>query len=105
MQRRDLESMSLDQLWNLHEELVAELSRVIVAEKIRLDDRLHRLGAPDDKPKQEHRRYPKVLPKYPNPDNPAETWAGRGKQPRWLEAQLRSGRKLHDFQIRPIATG
>jgi DNA-binding protein H-NS len=93
MQRRDLKLKSLDQLWNLHEELVAELSRKIVAEKVRLDD-LHRLGAPE-----EQRRYPKVLPKYRNPNNSAETWAGRGKQPRWLRAQLRSGKKLDDFRI------
>jgi DNA-binding protein H-NS len=89
---RDLELMSLDELWNLHEELVAELSRKIAAEKIRLDDRLHRLGAPGD-------NYPKVIPKYRNPNNPMETWAGRGRQPRWLRAQLRSGKKLHDFRI------
>jgi DNA-binding protein H-NS len=92
MQRRDLELMSLDELWNLHEELVAELSCKIGAEKIRLDDRLHRLGAAGD-------NYPKVVPKYRNPNNPTETWAGRGRQPRWLRAQLRSGKKLRDFRI------
>ena len=46
------------------------------------------------------RPYPKVLPKYRNPKNRSETWAGRGKQPRWLTAQLRSGKKLGDFLIR-----
>ena len=29
----------------------------------------------------------------------AETWAGRGKQPRWLVAQLRSGKRIEDFTI------
>jgi DNA-binding protein H-NS len=41
-----------------------------------------------------------VFPKYRNPAKPAETWAGRGKQPRWLTAQLKSGKKkLEDFLI------
>lgn len=42
----------------------------------------------------------KVAPKYRNPDNPAETWTGRGKQPRWLAAQTASGRSLDEFTIR-----
>lgn len=42
----------------------------------------------------------KVAPKYRNPANPAETWAGRGKQPRWLAAQTGAGRKLEDFLIK-----
>jgi DNA-binding protein H-NS len=92
--------MSADQLWSLHEDLVAELSRKITAEKIRLDERLHKLGCDHDRLR---RPYPKVPPKYRNPKNPAETWAGRGKQPRWLRAQLRSGKKLEDFRIERAA--
>ena len=42
----------------------------------------------------------KVAPKYRNPSNPKETWAGRGKQPRWLAAQTGNGRKLEDFLIK-----
>ena len=97
--------MSVDQLWNLHEELAAELNRKIAAEKIRLDERLHKLGPAYDVLKPGRRLYPKVLPKYRNPDNPSETWAGRGKQPRWLRAQLRSGKKLDDFRIGRLAAG
>ena len=41
-----------------------------------------------------------VAPKYRNPANPSETWAGRGKQPRWLAAQTGAGKKLEDFLIR-----
>lgn len=41
----------------------------------------------------------KVKPKYRNPTNKNETWAGRGKQPRWLVAALKSGRKIQDFAI------
>jgi DNA-binding protein H-NS len=40
-----------------------------------------------------------VAPKYRNPDNPTETWAGRGLKPRWLAAAIKAGRKLEDFAI------
>ena len=42
----------------------------------------------------------KIAPKYRNPANPKETWAGRGQQPRWLSALTAKGRKLEDFLIR-----
>ena len=42
----------------------------------------------------------KVAPKYRNPANAKETWAGRGKQPRWLAAETAKGRKLEDFLIK-----
>ena len=42
----------------------------------------------------------KVAPKYRNPDNPAETWAGRGQQPKWLASRIAQGRRLEDFLIR-----
>jgi DNA-binding protein H-NS len=40
-----------------------------------------------------------VAPKYRNPENPAETWAGRGLRPRWLVAAMKGGKKLEDFAI------
>jgi DNA-binding protein H-NS len=49
------------------------------------------------------RPYPVVVPKYRNPEQPSETWAGRGKTPRWLAAQLKSGRRIDDFRIRHAA--
>ncbi len=45
------------------------------------------------------RSYPQVFPKYRNPAEPSETWAGRGKRPRWLTAQLKSGKQIDDFRI------
>jgi DNA-binding protein H-NS len=39
----------------------------------------------------------KVAPKYRNPAKPTETWAGRGKPPRWMAAELKKGKKISDF--------
>jgi DNA-binding protein H-NS len=103
MANSDLKSMSLDELWSLHEFVVGELSRKIMAERATLENRLRQLGSAmassEGKGARAKRPYPKVLPKYRNPKNRNETWAGRGKQPRWLAAQLRSGKKLADFLI------
>jgi DNA-binding protein H-NS len=95
--------MSLDELWELHELIVAELSRKMAAERAMLEERLRKLGSSaiaSGNVKRERRAYPKVLPKYRNPKNRSETWAGRGKQPRWLTTELRSGKRLDDFLIR-----
>jgi DNA-binding protein H-NS len=46
-------------------------------------------------------RMGSVAPKYRNPENPTETWAGRGLKPRWLTAAIKGGKKLEDFAIAP----
>jgi DNA-binding protein H-NS len=89
----DLKSMSTDELWKLHDEVIVELAQKLQAEKTKLDQRLRQLRGTDKHP------YPPVLPKYRNPKNPTDTWSGRGKQPRWLEALIQAGRRLDDFLI------
>lgn len=42
---------------------------------------------------------PPVLPKFRNPDNPDETWSGRGRQPKWVQAALAGGETLADLAI------
>ena len=42
----------------------------------------------------------KVQPKYRDPANKAATWTGRGRQPLWLVAALKSGKKLDSFLIK-----
>ena len=102
----DFESWSLDELWTLHGEISGVLSARIRAEKGELEKRLAALSRgtivagdlenlqPNGKPR---RRYPRVLPKYRNPQT-SETWSGRGKRPRWLVAAVKSGRKIEEFR-------
>jgi DNA-binding protein H-NS len=96
-----LSDMSLDELWVLHEQITALLSSKILKERARLEKRLSELhlqtAATLDAPAK--RSYPPVLPKFRNPVRPSETWAGRGKQPRWLVAALKKGKRLEDFRI------
>ena len=95
MKRAELDRMNTDDLWSLHVEVSQLLQQRIQQEKLRLEERLKLLLTPVSG----RRPYPPVRPKYCNPDQPSETWAGRGKQPRWLVAQLRSGRRIEDFRI------
>ena len=37
--------------------------------------------------------------KFANPANPADTWSGRGRKPRWYEAALKSGKSPSDLAI------
>ena len=126
MNRNDFKSMSTDELWALHEEIATRLAAALTAEKSVLENRLRRLQrgietphatqnakssdakssdakSSDAKSSTERRPYPSVVPKYRNPERPSETWAGRGKMPRWLAAQLKSGRRIDDFRIRHTA--
>ena len=111
--RAELENMSIDDLWLLHEEITKVLSDMITSEKLQLEKRLavldrgKNLGANGsargyDEVKQ-RRSYPRVYPKYRNPLSPSETWSGRGKQPRWLVAAIKSGRKIEEFKIKDAA--
>jgi DNA-binding protein H-NS len=99
MKNNDLMSMSVDQLWDLHEEIAAMLTTKIDAEKCELERRLALLqGRIGDRPNA-RRPYPKVHPKYRNPVRPSETWSGRGKQPHWVGEQLRSGKNFDELLI------
>jgi DNA-binding protein H-NS len=42
----------------------------------------------------------KVAAKYANPDDPSETWTGRGRMPRWLSAKVKSGDKVEKYLIK-----
>lgn len=100
----DLEGMHLDELWLLHQELTKILAKKITAEKVELDNRLALLSTSAASVYRSsagrlRRKYPKVMPKYFNPEMPTETWSGRGKQPRWLASALRSGHKLEQLLI------
>lgn len=67
-----------------------------IAEKVGLSiEQLLEYGA--TKRKKTSRKA--VEPRYRSKANKADTWTGRGKQPRWLVAELEKGAKLEDFLI------
>jgi DNA-binding protein H-NS len=101
MKRSDFKSLSINELWALRERIATALGAKLLAEKQLIEDRMRKLNltAQHDQIGRTRRSYPIVFPKYRNPEQPSETWTGRGKQPRWLVAELKSGKRLDDFRI------
>jgi DNA-binding protein H-NS len=108
-------SMTVDELWLLYEELSQILSVRLTSEKRELEKRLAQLQRENKSRSaesisatsapRERRHYPRVLPKYRNPNEPSETWSGRGKTPRWLTAALKTGHTIEEFAIREADSG
>jgi DNA-binding protein H-NS len=100
MKSNALKSMSTDELWDLYEKVHSALADKVEAERVKLNERLRRIESVSTVGVNRARRpYPPVHPKYKNPINPAEVWSGRGKQPRWVRDQLRTGKRLDQFLI------
>ena len=105
MKNADIDGMTTDDLWALLLAITKSLSEKIIAEKNLVERRLSALkpAASSGPRARERRAYPPVLPKFVNPEDPSQTWAGRGKQPRWLMEKLRSGRHVDDFRVHQAA--
>ena len=102
MKRLDLEKMQVDDLWDLYQEILEGPRSQAGARKQKLQRQLDELGrkfggSPKDIPQR--RPYPKVEPKFRNPENPSETWSGRGKTPRWVVELLATGANLDELRI------
>jgi DNA-binding protein H-NS len=37
--------------------------------------------------------------KYRNPENPAQTWTGKGRQPAWVKTQMNRGKTLEELLL------
>ena len=95
-----LKSMSIEKLAALREQVEAALSSKVLEQRRALESSLSKLGRfQGGKSSKAARGYGAIAPKYRNPENPAETWAGRGLKPRWLTAAINSGKKAEDFLI------
>ena len=110
MQIMALKSMSIAKLQDLKSQVEAAISTKISERRHELESDLSKLdghsgGARRGRPAGRGGPRGAVAPKYRNPENPAETWAGRGLKPRWLTAAIKSGKKPDDFLIAGSAKG
>jgi DNA-binding protein H-NS len=98
----DLKTMSVDKLLALKSQVETALSSKVADERRALETKLAHLSQFDSRsrPKLGGGRRGAVAPKYRNPNNPGETWAGRGLKPRWLVAAIKSGKKAEEFLIK-----
>jgi DNA-binding protein H-NS len=97
-----LKRMSIDKLLKLKSDVEAMLAAKVTEQRRALEAELSKLGGYGPEKKKSSGgggKYGSVAPKYRNPENPSETWAGRGLKPRWLAAAIKSGKELEDFAI------
>jgi DNA-binding protein H-NS len=98
----NLKSMSLDRLVGLRDQVNAALSAKVIDQRRSQLSKLTRFQGGVGRAKSAFGRggaRGAVAPKYRNPENLAETWAGRGLKPRWLTAAIKTGKKPDDFLI------
>jgi len=103
-----LKTMSIEKLVELKGRVEAAISAKVTEQRRALQTKLASLthfkgGTKGVKPGSSRGVQGAVAPKYRNPENPAETWAGRGLKPRWLTAAIKSGKKAEDFLIAGMA--
>ena len=106
----NLKSMSIGRLVDLRDRVDAALSSKVVDHRKALESELSKLSHFQGGAGRGKVAFGRggargaVAPKYRNPENPAETWAGRGLKPRWLTAAIKGGKKIEDFAIADATT-
>jgi DNA-binding protein H-NS len=100
-----LKTMSIEKLVELKSRVEAALSSKVTDQRRSLESELSKLGRFQGGAGRAKSALGRggargsVAPKYRNPENPSETWAGRGLKPRWLTAAIKAGKKPDDFLI------
>jgi DNA-binding protein H-NS len=105
-----LKSMSIAKLQDLKAQVDAAIAEKVTTRRNELESELSKLdghagGGRRGRPAGRGGPRGSVAPKFRNPENPSETWAGRGLRPRWLVAAIKSGKKLEDFAVGGVAKG
>lgn len=103
--KTDLGTMSLKELKDLHSQVAKAISGYEARKKQEaisvLEEKAKALGftLSDLVNASPVRKRKPARAKYANPANTSETWTGRGRKPRWVEAALKSGKSLTDLLI------
>ena len=92
-----LASMSVEALLSLRD----NIGRVLAERTGKLRRQIQRLGGGSSSSLAgtRSRSGGKIAPKYRDPDNAQNTWAGRGAIPRWMAEKIDEGAKRDDFLI------
>jgi DNA-binding protein H-NS len=83
----DFQSMTIDELWALHETIASILSTRMKAEKLQLEKRIDELGQAPYKT-SERRPYPKVCPKFEIQNRLTKHGPGAVSYRRWVSEML-----------------
>jgi DNA-binding protein H-NS len=95
MKQLNFETFSIDDLWLIHEQVGNLLAEKLTTERNKIEDRLKKLRGDV----LERRHYSRVAPKYRNPENPYQTWSGRGRTPLWIKRLRSDGKSIDNLRI------
>jgi DNA-binding protein H-NS len=105
-----IDKLTYKQLLDLEKKIAAAIAKRKQEEKAELKRQITALAASSGFDVEEivggggsrrgSRKGTKVAPKYQHPQDPSLTWSGRGRQPRWLVAELKKGKKIETFLIK-----
>lgn len=111
----DLKTLSLKELKSLKARVEKEIARRATAEKKKALKELAALAAARGFELEEllgggrkraapvrRRKAParaRTTAKYRNPDNPQQTWSGRGRKPKWVQDWLAAGKALDALRV------
>ena len=112
MPKIDLEKLSFQELQQLANAVESKISEKKTEEQQRVYEEMRALAASigmtvdeivegQTRSRRGRRMGPHApaKPKYRNPDNPMQTWSGRGKKPGWVQAWLDAGKDLGELEI------
>lgn len=101
----DINSMSLKELKDLQGQVAKAIAsfedRKKKAALVELEEKARELGfslAELTGASVARKRAP-ASAKYANPANPADTWSGRGRKPRWFAEALAAGKSAGDLAV------
>lgn len=100
----DLSNMTDDELKDLEEEIRRERQKRENARRREAEKKIRELAAAAGltveiiSSGRKGRAAPAPRPpKYRNPDDPSQTWSGRGKRPAWFKEAIEKGMKPEDM--------
>ena len=110
----DLSELSLIDLIALQDALPAIIENAKLNEKAILRQKMEAMAAESgfdlselfsvQSKKKKSKQIGFVKAKYHNPDNPEQTWTGRGRKPKWATKHLKGGGTLQELLINPEIT-
>lgn len=99
----DLSTYSLDQLISLKRDVEKEIAsfekRALENARAELEKHAETLGYSLEQIMNTKAKRTKIAPKYRDPNDPSQTWTGRGRKPIWILNQLDAGVQLKDLEI------
>lgn len=101
----DLSKLTLDDLKALQKDVAKAIGdfhdrqRAEVLKEMEALAKKHGMSIDDVVGGKGKKRKAKAAAKYRNPENPSDTWSGRGRQPAWYKSAIEAGKKPESMAV------